>query len=62
MERVASGSRAEANGLRPGDIITATSAGQVSDLSSLRSSLADTPRQLVLLIERGNVRGRLVLQ
>ena len=62
VERVASGSRAEANGLRPGDIITATSAGQVSDLSSLRSSLADTPRQLVLLIERGNVRGRLVLQ
>jgi len=62
VEKVANGSRAAQNGLRPGDVITATSAGQVSDLASLRGSLASPPQQLVLLIERGNVRGRLVLQ
>ena len=62
VEKVANGSRAAANGLRPGDVITATSAGQVDDLATLRSTLSERPAQLVLLIERGNVRGRLVLQ
>ena len=62
VERVAQGSRAAANGLRAGDVITATSAGQFEDLAGLRASLAQSPRQLVLLIVRGNVRGRLPLR
>src|SRR5690606_36754266 len=59
---VASGSRAAQNGLRPGDVLTATSAGQGADLASLRASLAEPPRQLVPLIPRGDVRGRRVPQ
>ncbi len=62
VEKVANGSRAARSGLRPGDVITATSAGPVDDLPSLRSGLAQSPQPLVLLIERGNVRGRLVMQ
>ena len=62
VESVASGSRAAANGLRAGDIITATTAGAVEDLPGLRASLAQPPRQLVLLIVRGNVQGRLPMQ
>lgn len=62
VEDVAAGSRAAQSGLRRGDIVTATSAGDFDDLAGLRASLAQPPRQLVLLIVRGNVQGRLVMQ
>ncbi|HET6396316.1 MAG TPA: trypsin-like peptidase domain-containing protein, partial [Pseudoxanthomonas sp.] len=61
VEDVAAGSRAAQNGLRPGDIITATSAGGFDDLASLRSSLARPPERLVLRIRRGNVQGTLTM-
>ncbi|AKC87069.1 Do family serine endopeptidase [Pseudoxanthomonas suwonensis] len=62
VEDVAAGSRAAQNQLRPGDVITATSAGPVDDLTALRSGLARRPQQLVLQVDRGNVRGRLLMQ
>ena len=58
----APGSRAARNQLRPGDVIVATTAGPVADLPALRSSLAQAPQQLVLLVTRGNVQGRLLMQ
>ena len=62
VEDVQPGSRAARNQLRPGDVIVATTAGPVADLPALRSSLAQTPQQLVLLVTRGNVQGRLLMQ
>ncbi|WP_372016463.1 Do family serine endopeptidase [Pseudoxanthomonas sp. 10H] len=62
VEEVQSGSRAAQNGLRRGDVISATSAGPVDDLAALRSSLAQSPPQLVLLVTRGNVQGRLPMR
>ena len=62
VEDVAAGSRAAQNGLRRGDVITATSAGNFDDLAGLRATMARPPQQLVLLIVRGNVQGRLVMQ
>ncbi|KAF1686702.1 heat-shock protein [Pseudoxanthomonas broegbernensis] len=62
VEDVAAGSRAAQNGLRRGDVITATSAGGFDDLAGLRATLVQPPRQLVLLIVRGNVQGRLTMQ
>ena len=62
VENVQAGSRAAQNGLRTGDVITATSAGPVEDLAELRSSLAQPPPQLVLLVTRGNVQGRLPMR
>ncbi len=62
VEEVAAGSRAARSGLRRGDVITATSAGNFDDLAGLRATLASPPQQLVLLIVRGNVQGRLVMQ
>ena len=62
VEEVQPGSRAARNQLRPGDVIVATTAGPVADLPALRSSLAQTPQQLVLLVTRGNVQGRLLMQ
>jgi serine protease DegQ len=62
VESVAANSRAAQNGLRAGDVIRATSAGEFDDLAGLRASLSRQQPQLVLLIVRGNVQGRLVLQ
>ena len=62
VEDVQPGSRAARNQLRPGDVIVATTAGPVADLPALRSSLAQAPQQLVLLVTRGNVQGRLLMQ
>ncbi|KAF1692266.1 Do family serine endopeptidase [Pseudoxanthomonas daejeonensis] len=62
VEEVQAGSRAAQNGLRAGDVIGATSAGAVDDLAALRSSLAQPPAQLVLLVTRGNVQGRLPMR
>ena len=62
VEEVQPGSRAARNQLRPGDVIVATTAGPVADLPALRSSLAQAPQQLVLLVTRGNVQGRLLMQ
>ncbi|MDR2872208.1 MAG: Do family serine endopeptidase [Xanthomonadaceae bacterium] len=59
---VARGSRAAQNGLRPGDIVVATTAGQFDDLASFRASFTNKPPQLVLRIVRGNTQGTLPMQ
>jgi serine protease Do len=62
VEDVQAGSRAAQNGLRRGDVISATSAGQIGDLAELRARLAQPPAQLVLLVTRGNVQGQLPMR
>ncbi|MDR1076277.1 MAG: Do family serine endopeptidase [Xanthomonadaceae bacterium] len=62
VSEVARGSRAAQNGLRSGDIVTASSAGAFNDLSGFHATLAQSPPQLVLRIVRGNVQGTLQLQ
>jgi len=51
---VAEGSRAAANGLREGDLITAVNRQDVSDLAMLERSLARQPPQLLLTVVRGS--------
>ncbi len=53
LEAVEPGSRAAANGLRAGDIITAVNRRDVSDLASLAARLSQPPPQLVLTVVRG---------
>src|SRR5690606_4065718 len=62
VAEVASGSRAERNGLREGDVVLAASSGKFSDLPSFRASLGDQPRQLALRILRGNGQGTLTMR
>jgi len=53
VERVERGSRAEANGLRAGDIVLAATTGPFDDLAGFRLGFGEPPRQLVLRIRRG---------
>ena len=62
VTEVARGSRAEQNGLLPGDIVLATSAGDFSDLASLRASFKRKPQQLSLQIARSGRRGVLPMR
>ena len=51
-----------AHGLRPGDIIVASSSGEFGDLPGFRASFERKPAQLVLNILRGRGTGRLLMQ
>ena len=62
VESVARGSRAAANGLRPGDVVVAANSGRFDDLPSFRLSFGRQPPQLVLRIVRGNAQGDLAMQ
>ncbi len=54
IARVAAGSRAEANGLRAGDVVVAVNQVELRDLKDLRALLAQRrPRQLLLTVVRG---------
>ncbi|MGQ0801396.1 MAG: Do family serine endopeptidase [Pseudomarimonas sp.] len=53
IEEIAAGSRAAANGLRPGDVITAVNRRDVGDLEALNQRLQAPPEQLVLTVVRG---------
>ncbi len=53
VDAIARGSRAEQNGLQPGDVIVASSSGDFRDLSGFRASFARAPAQLVLRVVRG---------
>ena len=59
---VARDSRAWNSGLRPGDIIVASSSGEFGDLPGFRASFERKPAQLVLNILRGRGTGRLLMQ
>ena len=59
---VARDSRAWNSGLRPGDIIVASSSGELGDLPGFRASFERKPAQLVLNILRGRGTGRLLMQ
>lgn len=54
VNAVDAGSRAEQNGLREGDLITAVNRRDVNDLDGLERSLAARPAQLLLTLVRGN--------
>ena len=62
VEQVQQDSRAWQSGLRKGDVIIASSAGDFGDLAGFRSSLAQPPQQLVLRVVRGNVPGTTVMR
>ena len=62
VEQVQQDSRAWQSGLRKGDVIIASSAGDFGDLAGFRSSLAQPPQQLVLRVVRGNVPGTMVMR
>lgn len=62
VEDVARGSRAAGSGLRAGDVILRSSAGNFSNLESFRASLRDAPAQLVLDLYRDGARGTLLLR
>ena len=51
---VADGTRAAANGLRRGDLITAMNRRELSDLSAMQRNLANPPQQLLLTLVRGS--------
>ncbi|MFT3761374.1 MAG: Do family serine endopeptidase [Pseudoxanthomonas sp.] len=53
VDKVANGSRAAQNGLRPGDLVIAASSGDFGDLAGFRASFAKKPQQLVLRVLRG---------
>ena len=54
IARVAAGSRAEANGLRAGDVVVAVNQVELRDLKDLRALLTQRrPRQLLLTVGRG---------
>ncbi len=54
VNAVEAGSRAEQNGLREGDLLTAVNRRDVNDLDGLERSLAARPAQLLLTLVRGN--------
>ena len=58
----ADGSRAEANGLREGDIIVAASSGRFDDLAGFRLSFGKTPQALVLRVRRGDAQADLLMR
>jgi len=62
VEKVDARSRAAQNNLREGDVVTATSSGNFTDLASFRASFAEQPQRLVLRIVRGNSRGQLLME
>ncbi|MEN1943617.1 Do family serine endopeptidase [Luteimonas sp. MJ293] len=62
VESVDSGSRAERNGLRAGDLILASSGGPFRDLAGFRAALSESPEDLLLIIQRGRSRGQVQLQ
>ena len=62
VSAVATGSRAQASGLRSGDVILSASSGHFDDLDSFRASFARSPRQLLLTVWRGGQRGQLLMQ
>jgi serine protease DegQ len=49
---VEAGSRAAANGLRPGDVVAAVNRREVSDLSALQQMLSKPPKALLLTVLR----------
>ena len=59
---VEEGSRAAANGLRPGDIITALNQRDVDDLDEFERALAQKPRQVLLTVVRGRTAFYLLLE
>lgn len=62
IESVESGSRAERNGLRAGDLILASSGGPFRDLAGFRAALSESPEDLVLIVQRGRSRGQVRLE
>lgn len=62
VQDVARGSRAEQNGLRKGDVVTAASTGEFVDLAGFQANFRQRPTQLALAIFRGNAQGRLLMQ
>jgi Do/DeqQ family serine protease len=62
VDGVADGSRAEANGLREGDIIVAASSGRFDDLAGFRLSFGKTPQALVLRVRRGDAQADLLMR
>ena len=62
VESVAEGSRAAANGLRPGDVVVATTGGRFDDLAGFRLAFSPAPDQLVLRVLRGNRPGNLLMR
>ncbi|MCO5095162.1 MAG: Do family serine endopeptidase [Chiayiivirga sp.] len=54
VSEVETGSRAERNGLRSGDLITAVNRRDVADLDALERSLGTSDTQLLLTLVRGN--------
>ncbi len=53
IEEVREGSRAAANGLRPGDLIREVNRRAVSNSEALTAALGQRPRQLLLTVQRG---------
>lgn len=53
VDRVVGGSRAQGNGLKPGDLIVGVNQVDVSNLNDLRGLLARAPRQVLLSVVRG---------
>lgn len=63
VSQVKRGSRAEANGLRAGDVVLAATAGEFADLASFRANFQDRkPAQLVLRVFRNGSQGNLVMR
>jgi Do/DeqQ family serine protease len=56
---VEAGSRAANGGLRPGDVVLATSGGDFSDLTGFRAALGRHPQALLLRVLRGQAQGTL---
>jgi Do/DeqQ family serine protease len=59
ISAVERGSRAERNGLQPGDLILAVNRRQVGDLAGLRGAIAGNPTNLLLYLKRGMAQGEL---
>ncbi|MBS0569806.1 MAG: Do family serine endopeptidase [Proteobacteria bacterium] len=53
VDRVAGGSRAQDNGLKPGDLIVGVNQADIASLGDLRGLLARYPRQVLLSVVRG---------
>ena len=62
VSAVARGSRAERSGLREGDVVLASSAGDFGDLAGFRASFDEAPAQLVFRIWRNGQRGQILMQ
>ena len=62
VKDIARGSRAEQNGLQPGDLVVEASTGEFSDLAAFQASFTRKPQQLVLQIRRGRAAGNLLMR